>query len=129
MRRIYDPAVSVQRLGRIVLNKPAADKINEQGATLALIMWDEENHRFAVRPIFKKDPRAYTIRFAKGRATAGGTINAKTFLDSIGLDYSETHQYPAQWNADEGMLEVPLPIERFGPHQQKLVRFNRHKSA
>lgn len=129
VQRIYETAVSVQRLGRIVLNKPSAAKISEQGATSVLILWDDDNHQFALRPIFKKDPRAYPVRFAKGKVTAGATVNAKTFLDTIGLDYSETRQYPANWNAEEGLLEVPLPAERFKPQQQKLLRLPRHRSA
>jgi hypothetical protein len=113
-----------------VLNKPAAEKFSEQGATNVLILWDEENRRFAIRPIFKKDSRAYPMRPASGKSTAGATINAKSFLDTIGVDISETKQYPAAWNDQEGLLEVEIPLDRFKARQTSLVRLpTRNKTA
>ncbi len=130
VQRVYGPAVSLQRLGRIVLNKPAASYLTEQGATSALILFDQENHRFAIRPIFRKDPRAYPVRFGNKRATLGATINAKSFFDTIGLDYEQTRQYEAKWNEEEGLLEIEIPAERFKARQTSLVRLpSRHKTA
>jgi hypothetical protein len=120
-QRVYGMAVSLQRLGRIVLNKPAAANLRDQGATNALILWDEENRRVAIRPIFIKDPRAYPVKYGNARTTAGATISAKTFFDSIGLDYEETRQYEATWNVQEGLLEIEVPAERIKKMRQPSV--------
>lgn len=126
-QRLKSAGVSLQRLGRIVLNKLAAQPFTEQAAENALLLWDADNRRFAIRPIFKRDPRAYPIRFGKIGSQGNqevATINAKSFLDDIGVDYSETRQYPAQWNEQEGILEVPLPEERFKAGREGVVRLN-----
>lgn len=126
-QRVNAPMVSVQRMGRLVLNKLAAAILTEQGSTSVLVMWDEENRRFALRPIFKKDPRAYQLRFTKAGKAGNvdvATVSAKTFLDSIGYDYKETRQYPATWNEHDGLLEVSLPGEHFkAMPQQKVLGF------
>ncbi len=60
----------------------------------------------------KKDPRAYRIRFnAKGN---GAGFSAKTFIDHIGIDYSERRSIVVDVNPNsEYLLEVQVPENFF----------------
>jgi hypothetical protein len=112
--RHIEAALSLQKTGRIILNKAAIACISEGGPVAhVLVLWDAEKRKVAIRPIFKKDPRAYSVRYGKAGGSQTGTIGAKTFLDHIGLNYSETRQYVAEWKAEESLLEVTIPIDAF----------------
>jgi hypothetical protein len=113
-----------------VLNKSAAAFLQDTGATHIHLLWDPEARKFAVRPVFKKDdPRAYLIFFGEDRPpgpdgkqrgpTVGASINCKTFLDHIGVDYSATRAYPATWNKEESLLEVVLPEAAFKANEDE----------
>jgi hypothetical protein len=56
----------------------------------------------------KKDPRAYRMRYnEKGN---GAVFSAKTFLDYVGIDYSERTPIPIEIRTDaENFLEVKIP--------------------
>jgi len=43
--------------------------------------------------------------------TVGGSVNCKTFLDYIRIDYRVTRAYPAKWDGE--MLEASLPADAF----------------
>jgi hypothetical protein len=63
----------------------------------------------------KKDPRAYRITFASKNNGCG--FSAKTFLDHIGVDYSERKSFPVDINPNsEYLIELKLPPTMF---QQK----------
>ncbi|MBA3713058.1 MAG: hypothetical protein H0W76_11505 [Pyrinomonadaceae bacterium] len=112
--RMSSPAVSIAAIGRIALNQAATQIFQSNAVELVLLLWDDARHRIAVRPITKKDKRAYAL--SRGKSSA--MFSAKTFLEYIGYDYSETRAFPAQWNEEEGMLEVEIPIEHFKGKQQ-----------
>lgn len=112
--RVGTPTVSISKLGRIMFNKTAAEIIKEAGAQNVHLLWDADSRKFAIRPIFTKpDSRSYMVRYGNGSALSGANVNSKTFLDYIGIDYSETRTYAATWNAKEMLLEVELPDESF----------------
>jgi hypothetical protein len=127
VKRAADAAVSLVKQGRLVMNKSAAETFKAVGTDLAFLMWDRENRRIGIRPCHKKDDRrAYKVRFGDGRgsdgakpaSSVGANINAKTFMDYIGVNYVETKQYPARWNDEEQVLEVDLPADAF-PHSER----------
>ena len=106
--RLRDPAISFNRLGRIGLNQAATLVLQKDAVEFVLLLWDKTTGVIAIRPITKKDPRAYRISYAK-RGNGSG-FSAKTFLDWIGFDYSSTRSFPADWNEREGRFEIkPLP--------------------
>lgn len=109
--RTSTPAVSISKTGRIAFNQAATSKLNDKAVEYCLVMWDKTTLTFAVRPITRKDTRAYkVIYFPKGKSSA---VNAKTFFDHIRYDYSETRTFEANWNVDEEMFEVNLPKKHF----------------
>jgi hypothetical protein len=105
--RTTTPTVSISPLGRIGLNQSITKTLAESAVEYVLLLWDKEKHRMAIRPITKKDSRAYGLSHAKSSTAFSG----KTFLDYIGYDYSETRSFPAEWNEKENILEVELPSE------------------
>ena len=68
----------------------------------------------------KKDPRAYRIRYNdKGN---GATFSAKTFLDYIGIDYSERKPIPIEITPNsEYIVEVKIPDELMKKKHPRLV--------
>jgi hypothetical protein len=78
-----------------------------------------------VRPITKKDQRAYTLAYGKKGNGAG--FSAKTFMDYIGYDYLESRQYPAHWDESEAMFVAEVPAEHLqGRRQQSLIAVEPH---
>jgi len=74
-----------------------------------LLLWDAKEKKLAMKMTSnKKDLRSYTIRYNdKGN---GATFSAKTFLDHIGIDYSQRKGIPININANsEYFLEVAIP--------------------
>jgi hypothetical protein len=46
-------------------------------------------------------------------------FSAKAFLEFIKYDLIETRSFPAEWNEDEGLLEVEIPVEYLKDSQPK----------
>jgi len=126
--RIGTPAVSFNTLGRMGLNKAATSVLEHEAVEYVLLLWDQEKHRIGIRPIKKKDSRAYHVSFAKKGNGSG--FSAKTFLDYIGYDFSETRSVAAEWNDAEGMFEAEMPIEGLkSERQQRLTPVEGTKKA
>lgn len=110
--RTTAPSVTFTKTGRLALNAAAAKLVMDQGTDLVLLLWDPLAKSVAVRPIHKKDdPRAYKVRVS-GRPGKGKTsgFHAATFFDFIGFDFKArgTQAFPAQWDADQGLLEFSV---------------------
>jgi len=98
VRRRGSPAITFNKLGRISLNKTATETLEKDAVEFILLLWDGGKRQVAIRPITKKDPRAY--RLAYGKKGNGAGFSAKTFMDYIDYDYSESRSTPVRW--DEG---------------------------
>jgi hypothetical protein len=109
VRRDTEPRVTISTLGRIQFNASASRILDKNAVETVLLQWDKDARRVGIKSITKKDDRAYKMRYAKKGKGAG--FAAKTFLEWIGHNYSETKNYPCEWNEAESMFEVTLPIE------------------
>lgn len=117
-----NPLLTISPLGRCTLNRAAAAMFEREAVEQVLIMWDRETLKIGIRPITKKDPRSFSVRYArKDKVVIGGAFSGVLFLKQIGYDYSTTKIYPITWNADESIFVVELPQERFTPAQQPLI--------
>lgn len=104
-----EPSVSLTKLGRFAFNKAATEHFEKNAIEFLLLLWDKERRLIGVRPISKKDTRSYQLR--TGKKGNGSGFSASTFLDHIGLDYSETRTFPAQWDEHEAMFIIEVPKE------------------
>lgn len=105
VRRIGSPQIAFMNNGRVSFNKAATQILKEQAVEFFLIMWDKAQRKVALRPIAKKDPRAYKVSL---RDNASG-FSAKTFLEDIGYDYSAgTQIFPVSWTPEQGIFELNL---------------------
>jgi len=109
VRRDTEPRVTISTLGRIQFNSSASRILDKNAVETVLLQWDKDARKVGIKSIAKKDDRAYKMRYAKKGKGAG--FAAKTFLEWIGHNYSETKNYPCEWNEAESMFEVTLPIE------------------
>ena len=121
-----NPMLSISPLGRCTLNRAAAMMLDKEAVQTVLLLWDKEALKFAIRPIAKKDPRSFNIRYSRqkdgGKAPTGAAFSGVMFLKHIGYNFSETKSYPVTKNENEDIFEVTLPKERFeGEQQQPLV--------
>lgn len=127
--RMGTPMVTITKLGRISLNKTATVRFEKDAVEFVLLMWDKESRKIAIRPISKKEQRAYRVTYgAKGN---GAGFSAKTFLDFIELDFTESRNMPIEWNDTDNMYEVTVPVEFFkDSRQRRLIPVEpRHKEA
>jgi hypothetical protein len=111
--RMGTPMMSFSKLGQIVFNTLAAQALQKAAINNVLLMWDTEERKMAVKSTSnKKDSRAYTIRYhAEGN---GATFSAKTFMDFIGIDYSQRRGLQVEINpSHEIVVEVKIPDEYF----------------
>ena len=107
--RLGTPTLSFSRIGQVSFNQTAARALKDAKVQSILILWDATEGKLALKSIADaKDVRAYTIRYNdKGN---GASFSAKTFLDHVGIDYSERKPFPIDINADKEMfLEVRVP--------------------
>jgi hypothetical protein len=120
VRRLASPQITLTTLGRIALNKAATAVLEKQVVENVVLLWDAETKRFAIRPISKKDPRAYRVHYGKKGNGAG--FSAVTFLDHIGYNYKDVStSFPADWNEEEGMFLVSLIDVVLGQKQLPLT--------
>ena len=73
------------------------------------MLWDPTRRHVGIRPVTKKDQRAY--RLAYGKKGNGAGFSAKTFMDHIGYDYSESRSTPVRWDEGESMFIAEVPME------------------
>jgi len=125
--RLVDPAVTFSAEGRLAFNAPICRLFHKLAVENALLLLDRERGTVAVRPINKKDVRSYRVSFAKVKT--GCNISGKSFLDWAKIDYSKLKTYPAQWNENEGLLEITLPQEAFKDRQRKIAAVEQRKAA
>lgn len=104
-----EPTVSIGKLGRIGLNRATTKVLRDHGVERVLLMWDKDRQKIGLRPIAKKDSRAYSIIY--GRKDAYAMVSGKSFLAHIGYDTSESRTYSIQWNEAENMLELDIPAQ------------------
>ncbi len=106
--RAGSPTIAFSKSGRLMLNKSATLALEKDHVEHVLALWDKENRKVAIRPITKKDVRAYTLKYAN--RNAGSYFSAKTFFDYIGVKYDATIAFPAKWVDDGALLEAEIPI-------------------
>src|SRR5207245_6016820 len=102
--RITTPALTVTQNGRIMLNVAAARIFHDNAVESVLLLLDKDQNKMALRPINKKDTRAYRVTY--GKNNNGCSFSGKAFLDWAKVDYSKKRTFPASWNENEGFLEV-----------------------
>ncbi len=118
--RVGTPMMTFTTLGRIALNKSSTRTLEKDAVEFVVLLWDRDSRRVAIRPLTKKDPRAYRVAYGKNGNGAG--FSAKTFLDYIEYDYSVSRSFAAEWNDKEGQFEAQIPVEHFKDvKQQKLL--------
>src|SRR5882724_3544369 len=105
--RITTPGISINPHGRIGLNRATSLIFEKIAVQFVLLLWDQDRRHLAIRPIVKKDSRAFGVSFAKSSAM----FTAKTFFEHIGFKTAETQSFPATWNEAENMLEVEIPAQ------------------
>ena len=126
--RMVSPAISFNSHGLIGFNKAATQQLKDEAVENVLILWDADNRKVAVRRIGKKDGRSYRIHYSK--KGNGSSFSAKTFLDYIGFDYSETRSMAVSWNETEAMFEVDVPVECLkGERQERLLSIEENAKA
>jgi hypothetical protein len=109
--RMGNPVMSFSKIGQIAFNQTAARILKKAEIENMLLMWDSTDGKLALQSTSNtKDPRAYRIRYnEKGN---GASFSAKTFLDYVGIDYTDRRPIPIDINPDSEMfLEVKLPEE------------------
>ncbi len=117
--RISTPAVTLNKVGRLILNAAAARLLHKAAVEYVLILWDKDAEKMAFRAMSKKDARAFKITY--GKNVNGCSFSGKSFLDFAKIDYTRKHTYPASWNEDENMLEVSTAAESRREGRQRTV--------
>jgi|ERR1700680_4733691 len=129
IHRSGNPTLSFSKLGQFAFNQSAARILQKDSIELVLLMWDANSNKIGIKSTSnKKDARAYRIRYAdKGN---GAGFSAKTFLDHVGIDYSDRKSFPVEINPDsEIMIEIKVPDNFFKRKPQPRVFLERGKAT
>lgn len=111
--RMGVPTMTFSKIGQVAFNQFASRILQKETIETVLLLWDHAAKKIAMKATSnKKDTRAYTIRFNdKGN---GASFSAKTFLDYVGIDYSQRKPIPITINPNnEYVLEVAIPETLF----------------
>ena len=129
VRKRGTPAITFSTLGRISLNKAATVPLEKEAVESVLLLWDATSRSVGIRPITKRDDRAY--RLAYGKKGNGAGFSAKTFMDYIGYDYSESRSFPLRWDEHESVYIAEIPSEHLEKRepQSTFSGFSTEKAA
>jgi len=127
VRRSGTPSVTFNKLGRISMNKTATATLESEAVEFVLLLWDPMKRQMGIRPITKKDQRAY--RLAYGKKGNGAGFSAKTFMDHIGYDYSESRSTPVRWDEGESMFIAEVPAEYLRDNSQQSLLAMEHQAG
>lgn len=107
VNRVGTPAVAFMQSGRISLNKAAAKRLDDMAVDQVVLLWDPVAGKVGIRPMAKKDARAYPLnRSGKG---GGAGFSGVLFFNHIGFNYKAgTKSFDAVWNDDQGMFELDV---------------------
>lgn len=108
--RTTTPSITISTIGRIMLNAAAARIFHENAVESVLLLLDKEQGKIALRPITKKDSRAYRVTYGKNKN--GCSFSGKSFLDFAKFDYSRKRTFPTVWNENDGLMEISLSTEK-----------------
>lgn len=120
--RMGNPVLSFSKIGTFSFNQTACRVLQKEAIEHVLLLWDSTANKIAIKSTSnKKDPRAYRIRFnSKGN---GASFSAKTFLDYVGIDFSERRSMPVEITPNsEYIVELKIPEEFFKKKQQQHPR-------
>ena len=119
--RVGTPAVTFNSKDRISINSQAAKILHQHAVEFVLILWDKQGRKAALRPLSKKDRRAYKLSYGKisNNQPNGASFSARTFLNHIGWKTQEKQTMSAEWNEDEQLLEFVLPANCLEDDNQK----------
>ena len=126
VRRSGSPSLTFNKLGRVSLNKTATVTLEKEAVEYVLLLWDASKRQIGIRPISKKDQRAY--RLAYGTKGNGAGFSAKTFMDHIGYDYSESRNISIRWDEGESMFIGEVPAEYLSQQGQQPLLVERQSA-
>jgi hypothetical protein len=109
------------------MNKTATATLESEAVEFVLLLWDPMKRQMGIRPITKKDQRAY--RLAYGKKGNGAGFSAKTFMDHIGYDYSESRSTPVRWDEGESMFIAEVPAEYLRDNSQQSLLAMEHQAG
>jgi hypothetical protein len=109
--KIGVPALTITG-SRISFNAEAGDILHRVGARYLHILWDSAACKVALRPTAKAGDSAYKITYFKGKR--GGSFSARSFLNHIRWNTTNTQVVPVAWNEKEKLLEAALPKKYIG---------------
>jgi hypothetical protein len=117
VRRSGSPFITFNKLGRLSMNKTATARLERDAVEFVLLLWDASKRQIGIRPITKRDSRAY--RLAYGKKGNGAGFSAKTFMDYVGYDYKESRSVPIRWDEGESMFIGEVPAEYLQQQRQQ----------
>jgi hypothetical protein len=120
--RLGTPVMSFSKIGQFHFNQSAARIMQKEPIEYILVGWDSAENKIVLKVISnKKDPRAYHIRYnEKGN---GAVFSAKTFLDYVGIDYTERRPIPIDIKLEaENFLEVKIPDALLKKNGQQTIQ-------
>jgi hypothetical protein len=111
MVQTSEPTVTLQRTGRLALNKSASRRLEEKAVERILLLWNRDTRQVGIKPISKKDTRTYKLTYG-GRGNSAA-CSAVQFYKYIRYNWGEkSHNYPLAWNDDEAMYVFTIPADR-----------------
>jgi hypothetical protein len=123
--RVSTPAISVSAEGRVNLNKGVTKRLKDNAVEHVLLLWDKDNYRIGLRPITKRDSRAFRVLY--GQRENSASMFAKAFFDHIQYDRSERRQLHAEWLEDDGMFSITVPRDAIKDSKQGSLDINHER--
>lgn len=111
------PSLTVTKLKRFAFNKSATAQFEKNAVEHVILMWDREKRLIGIRPISKKDQRAYKVHY--GKKGNGCGFSASTFLKYIGYNQNESQTVPARWDEQEAMFIAEVPEQYLQKGQEQ----------
>jgi hypothetical protein len=110
--RVEEPTLSITPSGNVVFNAAATRVLAAAGVKAAVLLWDKNTNRFAIKATSKGDRNAYAVTITPGHSS--GSLRAMSFLNYVGWGAKHRESLSVTWNEKEKMLETVLPSKFIG---------------
>src|ERR1035437_3872733 len=98
-------------MGRLALNKMATAKLKENNVEFVQLLWDKESSKVGIRPC-ERVKGSYNVTYGDNGNGAG--FSCVTFLNFLTYDWTETRNFPLEWEDDHTMYVFHIPEEHIG---------------
>lgn len=103
--RSSKPKISITTAGQIGINSSCLANFFK-GKKYVLLYGDKKEKIIGIKPLDKDQDNCFSISFSAKKIS--GSISGRSFLNTMGIDFTKSRTLDPNWNEKENMLVIKL---------------------